>query len=57
MNEGDYETWISSIRQLIENKELATELGKQAKELVLEKFNWDIVAKKFIAVAEKYVKN
>jgi hypothetical protein len=57
VNEGDYEAWINSIEQLIGNKELATKLGKQSRELILERFNWDIVAKKFIAVAEKYIEN
>ena len=56
VNEGDHETWINSIKHLIENKDVATKLGKQSRELLSEKFNWDIVARKFIAVAEKYVK-
>ncbi|MDB3956849.1 glycosyltransferase family 4 protein [Candidatus Nitrosopelagicus sp.] len=56
VNEGDSEGWINSIKQLIENEEVAIKLGKQSRELLTEKFNWDIVAKKFIAAAEKYVK-
>ena len=47
----------SEIGLSVGNKELATKLGKQSRELILEKFNWDIVAKKFIAVAEKYIEN
>ena len=51
-DEGDYQTWIESIKSLLNNKELAEKLGNNARELLLEKFNWDVVAKKFVAAAE-----
>ena len=57
VDEDDYETWIKHISYLIENKEIAQNLGKQARQLVIEKFNWEIVAKKFIAVLEKTLQN
>ena len=57
INEGDSEKWIEKIKFLIENKEYAKNLGKEARKLVLEKFNWEDVAKKFIEVAKNYSKN
>ena len=57
VDEDDYETWIKHISYLLENKEIAQNLGKQARELVIEKFNWKIVAKKFIVVLEKTLQN
>ena len=51
-DEGDYQTWIESIKSLLNNKELAEKLGNNARELLLEKFNWDVVAKKFLVAAE-----
>jgi glycosyltransferase involved in cell wall biosynthesis len=55
-DEGDYQTWIESIKLLLNDKELAEKLGNNARELLLEKFNWDVVAKKFIVVAESVLK-
>ena len=57
IDEGDSTKWIEKINFLLENKEHASNLGKEARNLVLEKFNWDIVAKKFLDVAKNYVKN
>ena len=57
VDEDDYKTWIKHISYLLENKEIAQNLGKQARELVIEKFNWKIVAKKFIVVLEKTLQN
>ena len=51
-DEGDEQTWITSIELLLEDKEMAKKLGNNARELLLEKFNWDVVAKKFLASAE-----
>jgi len=55
VNEGDYKKWIENILKILDDKELAKKLGKEARRLVIEKFNWDVVAKKFIKVAESYV--
>jgi len=51
-NEGDEQTWISCIELLLNDNELAVKLGNNARELLLEKFNWDVVAKKFVVAAE-----
>ena len=55
VNEGDHETWIKNISYLIDNKEIAKNLGKEARQLIIEKFNWKIIAKKFITVLEDTV--
>jgi glycosyltransferase involved in cell wall biosynthesis len=55
VNEGDHETWIKNISYLIDNKEIAKNLGKEARQLIIEKFNWEIIAKKFITVLEDTV--
>ena len=52
VNEGDDKAWMESIELLLDDKKLAEEFGNNAKELLLEKFNWDVVAKKFLVSAE-----
>ena len=46
------QTWKNCIELLLNDKELAEKLGNNARKLLLEKFNWDIVAKKFVVAAE-----
>ena len=53
--EGDYNKWIEKLSLLINDKELSQKIGNKARKLVIEKFNWDTVAKKFIVVAESYL--
>jgi len=57
VNEGDSDTWIKQLDYLIKNNQAAEDIGKNARKLLLEKFNWNDVAKKFVAVAETYVNN
>ena len=57
VKEGDYQAWIESIKLLLDNKKLAEKLGNNARELLLEKFNWDIVAKKFVVAVESVLKS
>ena len=52
VNEGDEKAWMESIELLLDDKKLAEEFGNNARELLLEKFNWDVVAKKFLVAAE-----
>jgi len=56
VNEGDHEKWIENIEYILNNKEFAKKLGIEARKLVLEKFNWNTVAKKFIIVLEETLK-
>jgi len=42
---------------LFDDDELRGEMGKNGKEFVIKKFNWDIIAKKFIENIKPYIKN
>ena len=57
VNEGDYQAWINSIKLLLNDEELSKKLGEQAQKLVIEKFNWDILAKEFVEIVKTVLKN
>ena len=57
VDEGDDETWIKHIQRLIDDHDYAEKLGIEARNLLLEKFNWDVVAKKFVNAVEDHLKN
>ncbi len=52
VDEGDSQAWIKSIKLLLDDKELSKKLGNEARNLVIEKFNWDTLAKRFIEIIE-----
>ena len=56
VEEGNSEEWVKKIKYLLENKKDATELGKNARNLILEKFNWDKLAKSFIEIISNEIK-
>jgi glycosyltransferase involved in cell wall biosynthesis len=56
INEGDYNKWIEKLSVLINDKELSQKIGSEAQKFVIEKFNWDIVAKQFVNVIESYLR-
>ena len=55
VDEGDYNKWIEKLSLFINDKELSQKIGNKARKLVIEKFNWDILAKKFVELAESYL--
>jgi len=57
VGEGDYQMWIKKINVLIKDKEIGRRLGKNARELVVEKFNWDKLSKEFVDVIKPYINN
>ena len=57
VDEGDYQGWIEKLSLLINNKELAEKMGNEAREFIIERFNWEIVAKRFVEVAKDYLKD
>ena len=57
VSEGDHETWASCIEKILNDKEYAEKLGKEARQLVKTKFNWKVVAKKFIDAVEPSLEN
>jgi glycosyltransferase involved in cell wall biosynthesis len=56
IEEGDSEKWIEKINLLIDKKELRETLGKNARNLVIEKFNWDKLSKEFVEIVKPFVK-
>ena len=42
---------------LINDKEQAKNMGRYAREFIIEKFNWEIVAKRFVDVVTDYLKD
>ena len=52
IDEGDYNKWIEKLSLLINDKELSQKIGNKARQLVIEKFNWDVLAKRFVKVVE-----
>jgi glycosyltransferase involved in cell wall biosynthesis len=57
VGEGDYQMWIKKINVLIKDKEIGRRLGKNARELIVEKFNWDKLSKEFVDVIKPYINN
>ena len=56
VKEGDFQTWIKKIEVLIEQKELSLRLGKNAKQLIIEKFNWEKLSIEFLNAVKPYLK-
>ena len=52
IDEGDYNKWIEKLSLLIKDKKLSQKIGNNARKLVIEKFNWDVLAKQFVEVVE-----
>ena len=56
VDEGNSKKWIEKIEVLINDKEISEKLGKNARNLVIEKFNWEKLAKEFVEIVKPYVK-
>ena len=48
--------WVEKLSLLLNDKELSQKIGNKARQLVVEKFNWDILAKRFVEVVEPSLK-
>lgn len=51
---GNYVELAVKIRYLLENKNIASDLGKNGKRKVLSKYSWDIIADKWKTVFERF---
>ena len=56
VDEGNAEQWIDKISFLLKNKNTAKEMGKTARQLIIEKFNWNILAKNFLDIINPIIK-
>ena len=56
VEQGNHEQLIDKFSLLLEDKELAKKMGEQGRKFIEETFNWELVTKKFIKMAESYLK-
>ena len=48
VDEGDYQGWLEKLSKILNDKDLADNMGRHGKKFVQDTFNWDICAKKFL---------
>ena len=56
VKEGDSSDIIKKLSEILENKQMALEMGKEGVEFIKEQFNWDRVAKNFLEIIKPHVK-
>ena len=56
IDEGNAEQWIEKISFILENEMAAKEMGKAARKLIIEKFNWNTLAKIFLTTVHPIIK-
>ena len=48
IEQGDADSWLSRLQTLLEDRELAKNMGTAGREFVSSNFNWDNIARKFM---------
>ena len=56
VDEGNADQWTEKISFLLKNENVAKEMGKAAKQLIIEKFNWNTLAKDFLTIINPIIK-
>ena len=56
VKQGNYDNIIEKLSELLENKQLASKMGKTGAQFIKEQFNWDLVAKNFLKIIKPYIK-
>ena len=56
VEKGDHEELIEKLRLLLEDKDLAKKMGNEGRKFIEETFNWELITKNFIKIAESYLK-
>ena len=56
VDEGNADQWVEKISFLLKNKNAAQEMGKSAREFIIEEFSWDVIAKRFVNIIEPYLR-
>ena len=54
VNEGDIEEWIKKISKILNNHQLAKEMGENGRKYVSQKFNWDKIGSEIISLIKNY---
>ena len=55
VKEGDANDIIKKLSELLENKQMASEMGKEGAKFIKEQFNWNLVVKNFLEIIKPYV--
>ena len=50
VDEGDHQGWLEKLSKILNDKDLADDMGRHGKKFVQDTFNWDICAKKFLDI-------
>jgi len=56
VQQGNHEQLIEKLSLLLEDKELAKKMGNEGRKFIEDTFNWELVTKNFIKIAESYLK-
>ncbi len=56
IKEGDSEDLIEKISILLNDKKLASQMGKSGREFVINNFGWDVIANRFLEFAQNRLK-
>jgi len=57
VREGNSDDIIEKLKQILDNPNLAQQMGREGKEFVNSQFNWELVAKNFLKIIKPYLKN
>ena len=57
VEQGNHKQLVDKLSLLLEDKELAKKMGEQGRKFIEETFNWELVTKKFIKIAESYLQS
>ena len=57
VEQGNHQQLIDKFSLLLEDKELSKKMGEQGRKFIEETFNWELVTKKFIKIAESYLQS
>ena len=57
VREGNSDDIIEKLKQILDNPNLAQQMGREGKEFVNSQFNWELVAKNFLKIIKSYLKN
>ena len=57
VREGNSEDIMKKLKQLLNDPNLAQQMGKEGRKFVSSQFNWEFVTKNFLEIIKPYLKN